>query len=226
MEIYILHDGVEAGPYPLADVHEMLLDGDASESDLAWRVGLERWVPLGDLLKDVAPAWLSSVPETVSSQSPAEPPARYKPTLFRILFLAQDNTLISWLYWTVGVGGFPAVLLAADLKLDGAYQYAILYFLLLSSWAGPVLAVRRVRQIRRLFAQGVEISGRVTRSSRHKGGVLVILCDYTYQEQNFARRFVVNGYAKLGSRVTLLLDPENPKQSIVLDPYITEETMR
>ena len=222
MRIYILEDGVEAGPYALADVQQRLLEGVASESDLARREGLDRWVPLGDLLKDVSPAPMPSDSEVLSGQITGGRSRRYKPTFFRILFLVQDGTLLSCLCCPALAFGFPAVMLAAqwDSPLGlRTYQYGIAYFLLFSSLLGPVLAVRRVRKIRRLLAQGFEVPGRITRRSRCKGSQTIDY-EYSYQDQTYSGWLGLRAGYKFDSHVTVLLDPDDPKQSMLLDPFL------
>ena len=149
MEIYIYHQkgGVESGPYSLAEVQAMVRDGDASESDRARREGVGGWVSLGELLKDVSPALLPSDNEALSEQITDEPSRRYKPTFFQILM--WDSILQSCLGCAVPAFGFPAVYFTAnflhpDVGTTSGYQYVILYFLFFGSFAGPVLAVRRV----------------------------------------------------------------------------------
>jgi hypothetical protein len=66
MDIQILHDGEQTGPYTEAAVQSLLRDGSVLANDLAWRPGLADWVPLVDLLFPAAappPAASASRPE-------------------------------------------------------------------------------------------------------------------------------------------------------------------
>jgi uncharacterized protein DUF4339/LITAF-like zinc ribbon protein len=50
MEIYIYRNGQREGPYSSADVQAGLDLGSFGKSDLAWRAGLAKWIPLAALL--------------------------------------------------------------------------------------------------------------------------------------------------------------------------------
>jgi uncharacterized RDD family membrane protein YckC len=50
MQIYIGRNGEKQGPYPEAQVREMLAAGALSPTDLAWHEGLSGWMPLQSVL--------------------------------------------------------------------------------------------------------------------------------------------------------------------------------
>lgn len=50
MDIYILRDGQQTGPYTEEGVHTLLKDGAAKLDDFAWRDGLANWQPLSSVL--------------------------------------------------------------------------------------------------------------------------------------------------------------------------------
>ncbi|MHA3772710.1 GYF domain-containing protein [Verrucomicrobiota bacterium sgz303538] len=50
MEIYILRDGTETGPFSEETTHQMLKQGAVLINDLAWRPGMPEWIPLHSVL--------------------------------------------------------------------------------------------------------------------------------------------------------------------------------
>lgn len=79
MEIYLLREQKEVGPYGAEDVRSWLDLGQVSASELAWAPGLESWVPLQSILDpDLAPE-----PEVQSAPEPpvAAPEPVAKPIL-------------------------------------------------------------------------------------------------------------------------------------------------
>ncbi len=56
MDIYILRDGKEIGPFSEEATGTLLQDGSIREVDLAWHSGLPKWIPLADVLNPATPA--------------------------------------------------------------------------------------------------------------------------------------------------------------------------
>lgn len=74
MDIQIVRDGKQTGPYTEEAVHALLKEGSVLVSDLAWRPGLPDWVPLVNLLYPAAtrpPA--PPVPAPEPAAEPREP---------------------------------------------------------------------------------------------------------------------------------------------------------
>jgi hypothetical protein len=67
MDIQIVRDGQQTGPYTEDAVHELLKDGAVRGSDLAWRPGLPDWVPLTELLNPGATSPEPEMPEAPAS---------------------------------------------------------------------------------------------------------------------------------------------------------------
>jgi hypothetical protein len=74
MEIFIIRDGEQAGPFSEDSVQTMLADGKVRPNDLGWRRGLAAWVPVSEVLKDRSP---EKAPE--SDSPPKHSPADSKP---------------------------------------------------------------------------------------------------------------------------------------------------
>ena len=55
MDIYILRDGKEIGPFSEETTQTLLKQGSVVIGDLAWRPGMEKWVPLHDVLYPAPP---------------------------------------------------------------------------------------------------------------------------------------------------------------------------
>ena len=51
MDIYILRDGEEIGPFGKETTQTLLTQGSVAENDLAWRPGMPDWVPLNEIFK-------------------------------------------------------------------------------------------------------------------------------------------------------------------------------
>lgn len=60
MQIHIIKDGQQHGPYPGAEVVGYLQTGQFSATDLAWREGLPEWVPLSQLVSIPSPTTSST----------------------------------------------------------------------------------------------------------------------------------------------------------------------
>ena len=51
MDIFIIRNGEQAGPYDDAAVEALLAQGGVGPQDLAWRNGLPRWLPLAEVMQ-------------------------------------------------------------------------------------------------------------------------------------------------------------------------------
>ena len=56
MDIYILRDGKEIGPFSDETTQTLLHQGSIAESDYAWHSGLPKWIPLAEVLHPAVPA--------------------------------------------------------------------------------------------------------------------------------------------------------------------------
>lgn len=72
MELFIIRDGQQAGPFTEDDVRTLLTRGGLRHSDMGWRKGLPAWLPLSEVMNPSAQA--SSAPPPVNGlQSSARP---------------------------------------------------------------------------------------------------------------------------------------------------------
>jgi hypothetical protein len=56
VQIYVAKNGQRLGPLTIMDVKERLGDGTLTDQDMAWRDGLQAWVPLSQIMgESVAP---------------------------------------------------------------------------------------------------------------------------------------------------------------------------
>jgi len=69
MEIFVIRDGEQTGPFDEALVKTLLSEGGARPQDLAWRKGLARWLPLSEVL--AAQSNGNGEPESASSPAVA-----------------------------------------------------------------------------------------------------------------------------------------------------------
>jgi hypothetical protein len=70
MDIHILHNGQQTGPFTEETVQAMLKQGELRIDDLAWRTGMEKWQPLHAVLYPAAQA---------PSAPPPPPPEALRP---------------------------------------------------------------------------------------------------------------------------------------------------
>lgn len=50
MEVFIYHNSEKRGPYSIEELRERVLNGTASQDDLAWHEGLRDWMPLRQVI--------------------------------------------------------------------------------------------------------------------------------------------------------------------------------
>ena len=83
MDIYILRDGKEIGPFSEETTQTLLKQGSIREVDYAWHPGLPKWIPLTDVLRPPAPALETPPPPppsaAVETPLPALSPAANLP---------------------------------------------------------------------------------------------------------------------------------------------------
>ena len=70
MEIYVLINGEQAGPFSKEDIQTRITSGELTESTLAWREGVQDWLPLAALLSTI-----EAPPEQTPAVQPQTPPA-------------------------------------------------------------------------------------------------------------------------------------------------------
>jgi hypothetical protein len=86
MEIYILRDGQETGPFSEESMHQMLQDGAVAMNDLAWQPGMQGWTPVQSVLfptedrTEANTAW--STPTTAPISAPPAEAATPKQRAF------------------------------------------------------------------------------------------------------------------------------------------------
>jgi len=74
MEIYILREGQETGPFSEESMHQMLKDGAVAMNDLAWPPGMQGWTPVQSV-----PFPHSGRPEYSTAGAEPKPPAPIEP---------------------------------------------------------------------------------------------------------------------------------------------------
>ena len=120
MQIYVLKNNVQVGPFPLEDVRARLQQGEFTNADLAWHDGIADWAPLGQVLGGAPPA---------VSDWPAPPAAPQAPIVARIvtavvlfvIFFVVIYFVVAMLCFMVG-GGIAGARAAADTNAQGFNQ--------------------------------------------------------------------------------------------------------
>jgi len=70
MDIYILRDGQEMGPFSEEATQTLLKQGSVLIHDLAWQPGMSQWIPLHSVLYPAPPVVASTSPEVESEPDP------------------------------------------------------------------------------------------------------------------------------------------------------------
>jgi hypothetical protein len=113
VNIYILQNGQQAGPYTDDELREYLAAGQVQGTDLAWREGLAEWVPLASILPaeavEPAPAPVAQAAPTAPARVVRKEEPESKPTSSRtwlkiigalavaaVLFLGATLAVIFW----------------------------------------------------------------------------------------------------------------------------------
>ena len=84
MDIFILSNGKEIGPFSAETAQTLIGEGTVAGSDLAWASGMEDWAPLDDVLALAGKADVSDVSDRSDSsdpsgQAPVPAPAAHEP---------------------------------------------------------------------------------------------------------------------------------------------------
>lgn len=105
MDIFILRNGEQTGPYSEPAVQQMLTKGELRSKDMAWRKGLPAWIPLGEVMNPGTEKLNSPPPTMQVSGVNAPTPVKNAPT-------AKQKALLKYL----GVE-IPATATKADAAL-------------------------------------------------------------------------------------------------------------
>ena len=83
MKYYISRSGQQYGPYTLADIENLLAQGQIEGTDHAWAEGMAAWTPVSEILAQTAAgaAPAAPAPEPAPAATPA-PPVQRAPTMF------------------------------------------------------------------------------------------------------------------------------------------------
>ncbi len=90
MDIYILRDGKQIGPFSEETTHQMLKQGAVLINDPAWRPGMAEWIPLHSVLYP-APPVMAPVPQTTAA--PVEPATEKQKVFLRYLGIPFSASL-------------------------------------------------------------------------------------------------------------------------------------
>lgn len=91
MQIHVVKDDQESGPYDLDEVNRLISVGAIRPTDLAWHAGLSAWQPLHTIAGVHAPAHQSNAPQP----PPLPPTVVYIGFWRRALAAVVDSILIS-----------------------------------------------------------------------------------------------------------------------------------
>jgi len=99
MDIYILREGQESGPFSQQVAEELLKQGEVAATDFACRSGMDRWVPLSELLDMESP---TAKPEPERAPVPA--PETTPPEEKIELATEKQKALLTYLAITLPAG--------------------------------------------------------------------------------------------------------------------------
>jgi len=153
-----------------------------------------------------------------------------QPSLLRIIqsdytaLFALGFPAVAWvMYIAIAYFGFFPGLRGRD-PLTGADAPFFLYLGIITTLVGVPIFIWRVRSFQTLFAQGVQVTGRITSVSffRDRGRVEYT---YTYEGETYNGG---NAIMKTGrtqalqpdTEVVLIVDRSNPKRALIRDLYV------
>ncbi len=93
MDIYIIRDGQESGPFSDQAAQELLEQGNAAATDFACRTGMDRWVPLSELLVTAPQPTLPTLAPAPLSEGKVEPATAKQRALITYLGIALPADL-------------------------------------------------------------------------------------------------------------------------------------
>ena len=150
------------------------------------------------------------------------------PSLKQILwtdYAAFINAVLLVMIWAVFIAWVPAWRASGPIMSPAVAPY-YLAFCLLVSVISLTMLVYRVLLLRKIFLQGDQVRGRITKIDirRDRGKV-----EYKYIYQGEERRAGAGIHRtkqtlalKKNTWVTLMVDPSNPKNAFIRDIYIEE----
>lgn len=92
MQIYLARNNVQAGPYSLDQVNQMLSDGQVIYSDLMWHEGMENWQTVGEKTGNM-PVYNPSIITRLPPANPVATPEPEKPNTATTSWLKKDTIL-------------------------------------------------------------------------------------------------------------------------------------
>ena len=112
MDIYILREGKEIGPFTEAKAHTLIRQGSIGIGDLSWRPGMSQWLPLSE----VVPTLAAREPEPIETEAAAPELPSAEPAT------AKQRALLSYLGLTDPVPTkAQAALVISDAMEDPAH---------------------------------------------------------------------------------------------------------
>ena len=79
MEIFIIHDGQQTGPFTPDAVQALLSEGRVKPHDIGWRKGLAGWLPLSEVMKAERSAEISTPPAAAEANGANGSPPQKTP---------------------------------------------------------------------------------------------------------------------------------------------------
>ena len=73
MQIFLARNNVQAGPYTLEQLNQMLTTEDVSLDDLIWHEGMSQWQRLGDVTSNRSHYTPAGTSELISNSTPSVP---------------------------------------------------------------------------------------------------------------------------------------------------------
>src|SRR5258708_34300772 len=78
MTYYISRSGQQYGPYTVAELQNMIAQGQVSATDQAWGEGMASWAPVSEILSGASPA-APQLPQQPAAQPQYPPQQQYQP---------------------------------------------------------------------------------------------------------------------------------------------------
>ena len=154
-----------------------------------------------------------------------------RPSIVRIVqsdYLSMLGVLIPIvsliMYAAIVFNGYLPALRGHD-PINGAHGALFFFYLsILGVVVGLPLAFWRIRTVQILFSKSMEVNGQITNIAfiRDRGRVDY---SYIYQSKNYTGGIAIMKTSqtqklRVGNQVVILVDPDNPKGSLIRDLYV------
>ena len=138
---------------------------------------------------------------------------------------SRGLTLFAALWWLIVAGAGLATLWVSEEDFDRSFPAILGIIGLLISLLIGLIVFWRIRNIRRVFASGEVVTGRVVFKGANSEEIAYALLAYSYDGQEYRVKNVVEGASaevevKQGDCVELVVDPRKPSRAYIRKMFL------